>query len=263
MNEFAHKFCTHIITGLFAEKLEKFSDTTIFEKIERGSILPDTDENFQAYAGHFFNPVTNTNYLGSENHAKSRCLAHLANFILNHGWTELGRSLHFLEDVCTPVHVQYEDSSDAIFKLPFHVEFENEFDNFLENTTYDFEMPKKSGNIEFLLNHAALKSAELYHDYKNSHSQKQQKNEIFTKMLKNTVVFGCALVRFALDNEHFAQEIFCNMKYVGYVIDNKIFAATTDNFRFRIVSSKKFAIFYKPSVGRNFVFSEKREFVGH
>ncbi len=227
--------------------------------IQSAVIVPQLFSKVNTKQMKFFNFVNNTN-LCSENHAKSRCLAHLAKFILDHDWIELGRSLHYLEDVCTPVHVQYEDSSDAVFKLPIHVEFEREFDEFLKSTNCNFDRPKKSQNIEHFLNAIALKSAELYHDYKNLHSEKQQKNEIFGKVLNNAVTFGCALAQFALNDCHFVREIFCNTKSVGYILDNKILAPTTDNCRFRVASTKSFAIFFKAGIGRNFIFTERRKF---
>lgn len=258
MNKFSHKFCTKIALGMFAERLEKFSNPKIFIQIEQGSILPDFDENFQGYACHFFNPVTNSNFLGSENHAKSRCIGHLAKFILNKNWLELGRAIHFLEDVCTPVHTQYEDSADAAIRLPIHLEFEHEFDKFLQTKKFDYIPLKKSGNIENLIDTAALKSAELYHEYKNLKNKTFQAMKIFEKVLKSAVNSVCTLIKFVLKDGHIAQEIRCNSELIGYNLDNGILSVMVDNYRIRRLSSGKFAIFKKPGIGKNFVFLEKR-----
>ncbi len=105
--------------------------------VSLASILPDTTFNLgagQAFAGHFYNPDTGKNFLGStSNTAKNNMIdfydsAKTAyrnsldtedeNFI-----TELGKSLHYIQDICVPHH-----AANVTGLNPSHSQFENYVD---------------------------------------------------------------------------------------------------------------------------------------
>ena len=121
------------------------------------SLKPDEDENQGAYKYHFYNPDTERNFAGEKETALKKYKIRFENAIrgcleatllkslggyddaLNKNkedlkltydliFEELGRSIHFLEDLSTCVHSGYDKPTDAVFKFPLHVEFEKKCD---------------------------------------------------------------------------------------------------------------------------------------
>ncbi|MDR1627468.1 MAG: hypothetical protein LBR79_01680 [Oscillospiraceae bacterium] len=92
---------------------------------------PDTDEIDGGFKWHFYNPATELNFMGERESALTRFINHYNAAIINYNtghtteaFQEFGRSLHFVEDLSTPVHTNYESLVDAGIKLSMHVEFE-------------------------------------------------------------------------------------------------------------------------------------------
>ena len=134
------------------------------ETLKEICILPDKDENDYGYSSHFFNPVTYKCYLNSEDSAKNRFIWHLSNYLISKDKESLGRAIHFLEDICTPVHTQYEDPVDAALKLNLHINFEKQLDKYLESNI-EFKQYIMFNTISELLKYCPCKSAELYQQY--------------------------------------------------------------------------------------------------
>jgi len=100
-----------------------------------GSLKPDDDENKGGFKYHFFNPVTERNYMGEKENASSKCVEHFENALNFYrtgdkpsAYEELGRSVHFLEDANTCVHTGYDNPTDSVVKLPMHIRFEKKCD---------------------------------------------------------------------------------------------------------------------------------------
>lgn len=169
MNSFSHEYVTQQI---FGNK----------KGILFGCVQPDVDEREDAYAHHFYNPVTLKDYQGSDDTAKNRCIYHLVDHLIAKDEVELGRSLHFLEDICTPVHTQYEDSFDAIYRLNLHTTFEKRLDKFLIDGKFNKQINKKYNNLSIvnLLEHCALSSSEIY-------SSVRRNEKISEKCLEDTI----------------------------------------------------------------------------
>lgn len=97
---------------------------------------PDEDEIDGAYKYHFYNPATEKNFMGEDDSALARCKSHYNRAIYYYkngnredAFEELGRSLHFLEDLNTPVHTNNQDLLDTAFNFTFHVSFEDKCKN--------------------------------------------------------------------------------------------------------------------------------------
>ncbi len=106
-------------------------------------VKPDEDEIYGAYKYHFYNPVTGLNFMGENDSALTRCVDHFnralyyiseledqddverARIYREKAMEELGRSLHFLGDLNTPVHTNNQTLLDTGFNFFFHVSFEN------------------------------------------------------------------------------------------------------------------------------------------
>lgn len=119
--------------------------------IARGSALPDRELSGVglAYAGHFYDPETQKNIVGSKkdtarthmdsNYHIAKTHFGLSNEVLSDEYIKaleyLGRMLHYVQDACEPHHSSNEASS-LIRKTP-HGEFEKYVDeNFESLATY-------------------------------------------------------------------------------------------------------------------------------
>ena len=95
-------------------------------KLVRGSVLPDDDEKTDAFAWHFYGE-DGKNYLGGSTTAYSKCIEHYNSAVSLYtsgrkadAMEELGRALHFLQDVNVPHHAK-----NAIAVITNHSEFES------------------------------------------------------------------------------------------------------------------------------------------
>lgn len=96
-------------------------------KLVRGSVLPDDDEKDGNFVWHFYGP-DGTNYLGGSVTAYTKCIDHYnrAVSLYNAGsksaaMEELGRALHYLQDVNEPHHAM-----NKVAVLTNHIGFEKE-----------------------------------------------------------------------------------------------------------------------------------------
>lgn len=145
-NAYTHKFVTK--NGL--EIIEKFNndlsdagkkvlfddkDKKFWETVEAYSLKPDEDEIYGGYKYHFYNFITEKNFMNEKDSALNRLDMHFNNAVNEYknknsklAYQELGRAIHFLEDLNTPVHVVYQLSYEAVSKFPLHVRFEKKCD---------------------------------------------------------------------------------------------------------------------------------------
>lgn len=173
MNGFTHKF----ITNIACQKYNAFNKDELIEHC----IKPDIDETEGAFKYHFYNPVTRKNFNGGRTSALTKIIEHYNKAIeLNFkkdikSIEELGRALHFIQDICTPVHTYYEDTTDAINRLSQHQSFEKHVDNLIKTNSKIDEMlnniPTDEKFIKFLgingietfAKCSAMNSSELFH----------------------------------------------------------------------------------------------------
>lgn len=160
MNSYSHKFFTTLCFG---------NDIDLIESC----VLPDEDEAQDGFSCHFYNPVTRKCYLGTEDSAKNRFIWHLSDYLITQSKESLGRAIHFLEDLCTPVHTQYEDAVDAAIRLKLHTSFEKKLDDYLES--YSGSQSEWTFNsINEMLNFCSIKASELYYEFRD-HDEEGEK----------------------------------------------------------------------------------------
>lgn len=203
MNCYAHKFFT--ILG-FGENIDVLD----------ACILPDEDEAKNGYSCHFYNPVTRKCYCGTEDSAKNRFIWHLSNYLIDNKNESLGRAIHYLEDICTPVHSQYEDAFDAAIRLKLHVEFEKEFDEFLENN--DLTGIKENyyfDSISEIIDFCSCESSKLYYDYRDY----QEKETVFEKVFLYTKSAICYLKEILKDHKLIAKSFTLNGEKINVLIE--------------------------------------------
>ncbi len=129
-----HKYVTKTSLEALLELESKYSDfysEDVRKMLLEYSVKPDEDEIEGGFKYHFYNPATECNFMGEKESALTKFTGHYNNAIKKYNagnkslaWEELGRSLHFLEDLNTPVHTNYEDLLDAGIMLFMHLEFE-------------------------------------------------------------------------------------------------------------------------------------------
>ena len=165
------------------------------------SLKPDEDENQgSTFKHHFYNPVTGRNFLGEEKGALSKCEEHYGACLelykegdKEKAFEEFGRTIHFLEDANTPVHTGYVYPSDAVFKLPMHVQFENICD--LINKNCDAEISAeslgyyKNNNLKTIVKSSAVLALDNFYrleEIESANEEELAKNSILNAQ-KNVV----------------------------------------------------------------------------
>ena len=149
MNEKTHLFITKTALELAETNLSKAEKDIVI----CSSILPDKDENEGTFKNHFYNPATHKNFKGERTSALTKVIEHYQKSKNGNNLEELGRSLHFLEDLCTPVHTFYDDLFDAVVRLEQHVHFEKICDSLVD----DFKLENKLETMKYYT-HNSLKT---------------------------------------------------------------------------------------------------------
>ena len=152
-----------------------------FKKIEEYSTKPDEDEIEGAFKNHFYNPATEKNFMGEKISACTKCVMHFnkaIEYYLNRNklkaYEELGRSIHFMEDLNTPVHTGYNACTDVVFKFPLHVRFEKICDSVMEECKCDVSKEDllyfSVNDIESLAKSSSILSSDNYYYLVNEES---------------------------------------------------------------------------------------------
>lgn len=139
------------------------------------SAQPDFDENDGAFKGHFYNPATGKNFADEYDTALSRFYRHYTKAIDNTEGLDcsnsLGRAIHYLVDLCTPVHTYNQDIFDAAVNISSHVYFENRCNELIKDIKEE-ELPKETNVFYFTSNsinnigkNCSLVSSKLFDKY--------------------------------------------------------------------------------------------------
>lgn len=147
------------------------------------STQPDFDETTCAFKYHFYNPATGKNFNDEYKSALTMFCDYYKkaekNYMQGERFSEyLGRAIHYLVDINTPVHTYNQDVFDAVVNVSSHVYFENKCDELIEKIRDD-ELPNNINDDYFNLNsittianNCALKSSVLFDMYSKIKSKK-------------------------------------------------------------------------------------------
>ncbi len=134
--------CNIIINdkGFFAKKE---SDAVVIALlISLSSLLPDKDENENIFAGHFYDPNTQKNYIGkTDNTARTNATKHYNSAVhyakngnMQSAYEYIGRCLHYLQDACEPHHasniISLGYTSHSVFESKDNSNIDKYFKNF-------------------------------------------------------------------------------------------------------------------------------------
>lgn len=131
-----HKYTTRMGMKLFKDNFDEPFNKVYDEEAQSQLIafctMPDKDEATGGFKYHFYNPATEKNFMGENESALKKCTDHYSSALKYYkegkkleAFEELARSLHFLEDLNTPVHTNNQTFIDTAFNVAFHVSFEN------------------------------------------------------------------------------------------------------------------------------------------
>lgn len=147
------------------------NDEKYWQVVAEYSLKPDEDEAEGVYKYHFYNPMTEKNFMREKISACTKCVEHFNKAIdyyrenrkvkskaesmeykgdMKEAFEELGRAVHFMEDLNTPVHTGYDLPSDAVFKFPLHVRFEKTCDLVMKDCKNDF-LPREKKDMKEVL----------------------------------------------------------------------------------------------------------------
>ncbi len=202
-NDAAHKYVTKTSFEAFSKMncddniRENYPDlaqaSELFKKDEKEykdlfitySTQPDIDETQGIYKYHFYNPITETNFMNEKESALKRSKEHFENAVDNYkkgekniAYQELGRSVHFMEDMNTPVHTAYELPSDSVKKLQMHVDFEKACDSLCSECTLELVPPSlkyyELNTFDTIARFAATLSADNFYYLENKKIDKEK-----------------------------------------------------------------------------------------
>lgn len=198
MNTKTHKYITDLAIKILDNKeLNEHRENLVYY-----SAQPDFDENEGAFKFHFYNPATNKSFADEYNSALSRCCKYYMdaqdkNEKSDDKYIELlGRSIHYLVDLNTPVHTYNQDVFDAVVNVSSHVAFEKKCDELIDKINL-LNAPKIR-NIKYFVNNTiktiatncALNASILFKKY-NSMDVKREfidiANTAIVNGIKNTV----------------------------------------------------------------------------
>lgn len=103
----------------------------VYNQLYKFCTKPDDDEIEGAFKVHFYNPATEKNFNGEDDSALYRFKMHYGKALdlykeekIMDSISELGRALHFLEDMNTPVHTNNQSFLDSTIDVFLHTSFE-------------------------------------------------------------------------------------------------------------------------------------------
>lgn len=208
---------THIFVTEQAVKLTKIKALEDnIKDLTKWATQPDKDDTSGAYLYHFYNPATGKNFHGGNITALSRMLMYYkqAKVSINNNQGDntceyiesLGRCLHFLQDLNTPVHTFYEDSLDATSKLSKHLFFEKYCNKISElkdegqkegktNILDEYKVINfesfVSNDVENIVKYYILKSSKLLKELNND---KENTDKVAKEAIENCVISSAGII---------------------------------------------------------------------
>ena len=146
-HEYATKKGIAICTSVFKEASELYDERSVVQLLVFCT-KPDEDEIEGAFKVHFYNPATEKNFNGEDDSALSRYKVHYNSAVdffkkgeKDKAISELGRAIHFMEDMNTPVHTNNQSFIDSTIDVFLHTSFEKRCEEI--QSTVDASMQRR------------------------------------------------------------------------------------------------------------------------
>jgi len=154
-----HPYVTEVAANVLIDTLgsdyASFYTDDVIEALMDASKLPDEDETDGMNKWHFYNPNTGKNFRGESVTALSKFTSHYDDAVEYYldgqeddAWESLGRALHYLGDLNTPVHTNSQNLVDAGIGALSHWSFEAKCDEIKE----DYEVTMTSSSYRYYQN---------------------------------------------------------------------------------------------------------------
>lgn len=178
-HEYVTKVSLGIVEDVHDDHCKDFYNGVVAQTIEKFSTQPDIDENNGLFKWHYYNPITGKNFVKGDVTALTKFNEHYNSAIMNYNknnyqktWDELGRAIHFLEDINTPVHTNSQDVLDATSYLSFHVKFESYISSIQKGVEAtmkldDFSYFRDNSTTQIAKKHANMSADNFYSLHKN------------------------------------------------------------------------------------------------
>jgi len=156
----SHEYVTgkgaDLLISTMGSTYSTFYSSTIIGTLKTYSCKPDEDETDGINKWHFYNPSTGKNFMSENKSALTQFSDHYSNAVnyysqgdTTNAWKSLGRALHYLEDLNTPVHTNSQSLLDAGTGLKSHIDFESKVveiqsDYTATMTTYQYRYYKNN-----------------------------------------------------------------------------------------------------------------------
>lgn len=221
MDGYTHEYITKTAISILREiePSKIYCLDTAYDWLVKFCTQPDKDETDGAFKHHFYNPATGKNFKSENSSALFKFISHYRKSVnskrisVEHcnsnddivgAYSELGRSIHFLQDMCTPVHVYYEDMFDATTRLAQHIKFESKCNEKCEelgasyfNNLFIYKDFFKFNDIKYIAKNSACKSSILFYFYDNTNNDNHSKtirDNIRFQSIKNGVIYTLGIL---------------------------------------------------------------------
>lgn len=160
---------------------------------------PDIDEKEGAYKNHFYNPSTRKNFRGERESALTKFIKHYRYAIddKKNGrkyYEHIGRCLHYLVDLNTPVHTYYEDMYDAAVRLKQHIGYEEYCNELIEEAEIESEIEDYGyyiyNSIKDIGKWSAREASILFQIYDSTKVVVKKDKEIIEEVAKKSISNG-------------------------------------------------------------------------
>lgn len=183
-----HAYVTEVgantLIDTMGSKYSSFYKEDIISTLMTYSQKPDQDEKDGFNEWHFYNPNSGKNFNGGSVTALSKFTSHYNNAVTYYknnkkdaAWESLGRALHYLGDLNTPVHTNNQSLIDAGNGLLSHLSFEDT----CQQVQADYVVTMSTGSYTYYKNNTitniAKSAANMANDNFNALKNKTSTSE--------------------------------------------------------------------------------------
>jgi hypothetical protein len=152
----SHAFVTgkgaELLISVMGSTYSTFYSTTTINSLKTWSAQPDKDDTGTLFDVHFYNPNTGKNFNGGSTTALSKFESHYQSAVTHYkagrttdAWEQLGRALHFLADLNTPVHTNNQSLINAGTGVFEH----NSFENHIQSNQSSYTVTMTTANFNY------------------------------------------------------------------------------------------------------------------
>lgn len=200
----------NVLIDTMGSKCSNFYTDDVISTLMTYSQKPDEDEDDGLNKWHFYNPNTGKNFRGESVSALTKFTSHYENAVSyyqegreNDAWESLGRALHYLGDLNTPVHTNNQNLMDAGTGLLEHLAFEDT----CQDVQADYVVTMTSGSYTYYRNNSLTTIAKASANMANNNFQSLQNGTSSSEEVAGSAILNAeraisgVLYKFTIDVE--------------------------------------------------------------